>query len=747
MDVRLAKHGLPGSLLAMNSPASDAVLPSRVTSKRPGTASKSRRMSRVAGLSPFLALWVSFLLFLDSFGRSSAEVDPVKHFCRRFGHQTALIDRKLYIDGGFMNYSPRSQYPANYSNHRLQYHDLDTLGDGLMPQLYTNLTKNDTIPDVNGGTLWADNVNKRFYLFAGEYDQEPPSPQFTLWSYDTISDTWQSFGSPPKDDMAAVSYGAGVSVSEIGEGYYYGGWRSNNTIPGWSGPRRAASDLVRYDMDANSWSAEPGPDSIGRAEGVMVFIPVGDSGMLVYFGGVQEPYGNGTWIGQPLDTVFLYDVLSSKWYAQSATGEVPPMRRRFCAGATWAADQSSYNIYLYGGAGMPPDTAGFDDVYTLSIPSFEWIKMFPTDGNKTGPSPHHSLTCDVVDSAQMIVMGGTFPTTDSCDAPAQYGLHNMDLGMQNEVNALWRYFKTNLTQYAVPDPIVRVIGGSASGGATKTAPAHGFSHPDLRVLMTRKASIATRTPTRAIPSATGSPEANDGSLSAGAIAGIAVGGAVALLTLLTALFFIRRFRRRKYDTTTTTTPTATTLLPPYLSPPSDAGAWSSVTYTTLSNNPYSSHSPYSPHSAFANHAQTNGTHHISGPAELSAPVGAELPAELTPPASAPALAYPWTNISPATGGFAGSSIAEAGTETATSTGSGEPIPRTKIDADGHVWVQVTSHLERPERPAPLVGSAQAARKQVLEPQELSAEPSPGPGDRDAHPHHEERPRHLTFYHP
>ncbi|AEO57748.1 hypothetical protein MYCTH_94025 [Thermothelomyces thermophilus ATCC 42464] len=249
----------------------------------------------------------------------------------------------------------------------------------------------------SSGTLWADNVNKRFYLFAGEYYQEPPSPQFTLWSYDTIYDTWQSFGSPPEDDIAAVPYGAGVSMSETGEGYYYGGWKSHNTVPGWSGPPRAVSGLVKYDMDANTWSTEPGPDSIGRAEGAMVFIPIGDGGMLVYLG----------------------------WSH--------PVRH---------------------------------------------------------PRPHR---------------------------------------------------------------------------ATNTAPADGFSNPDLRVLMTRKASIATRTPTRAVSSATGVPGANDDPLSAGAIAGIAVGGAVALLALLASLFLlIRRCRRHKYGTTTTTT--TTTLLQPHFSP-------------------------------------------------------------------------------------------------------------------------------------------------------------------------------------
>lgn len=327
-----------------------------------------------APLVSLLALRISLsILILAFIDASSAQLDQVKAFCRRFGHQTALIDRKLYIDGGFINYNPLSQYPTNYTSEcrpevgeaaslrrivhppltnvgltetdtELLYNDLDTPGAGRMPQLYANLTKNATIPSVNGGILWADNVNKRFYLFAGEYANQPPPPQFTLWSFDAINGDWHSFGSPPQATLGAVSYGAGVSISETGVGYYYGGWKSNNTVPGWTGPPVAGTGLASYNMDSNSWSNNSGPDAIGRAEGAMVFLPIGDGGMLVYFGGIQDPYANGSAVGQPMENIFLYDVLSSKWYVQNATGTVPPMRRRFCAGATWAADQSSYNM-------------------------------------------------------------------------------------------------------------------------------------------------------------------------------------------------------------------------------------------------------------------------------------------------------------------------------------------------------------------------------------------------------------------
>lgn len=98
----------------------------------------------------------------------------------------------------------------------------------------------------------------------------------------------------------------------------------------------------------------------------MNYIPASDGGMLVYFGGIRDLYGNGTVVGQEMDEIFLYDILSGRWYTQKTTGTTPPMRRSFCSGVTWPDDQSSYNIYLYGGAGMPTDdTAGYDDVYIL----------------------------------------------------------------------------------------------------------------------------------------------------------------------------------------------------------------------------------------------------------------------------------------------------------------------------------------------------------------------------------------------
>lgn len=183
------------------------------------------------------------------------------------------------------------------------------------------------------------------------------------------------------------------------------------------------------------------------------------------------------------------------------------------------------------------------------------MKAYPTDGNITGQYPHHSMTCNVINGAQMLVIGGSFPLTQDCDAAPQRGTHNLVLGTDaaaEEPDSSWQLYSPDLTAYAVPSDIASAVGGGAAGGATRTAPSAGFDNPDLDVLMTKRASVATRTPTRAVPQATGrssSSLSSDGTLSTGAEVGIAVGGAVGLCAVLVGLFCLvrRHVRRRRQD--------------------------------------------------------------------------------------------------------------------------------------------------------------------------------------------------------
>ncbi|KAK3380538.1 hypothetical protein B0T24DRAFT_519653 [Lasiosphaeria ovina] len=463
------------------------------------------------------------LLTLHLLALSAAQYDPVKDFCRRFGHQSAVVDNKLYIDGGFVNWKPFTESSQNYTNTFFLYSDLSNETHGMPPQ-YATLSKNATVPSVSGGLLWADAVNKRLYLYGGDHHQAPPPPRSTLYGYDILHDQWDAFGSA--DTITPTSYGAGVSVAGRGEAYYYGGWASNASVAGWgAGPPRASSRLVRYAMDANAWSSLAGPDDVARADGAMFYIPAGDAGMLVYFGGSADLHGNGTATPQPLDKVFLYDIASAKWFAQATSGHAPAARRRFCGGAAWAQDQSSYNI-------------------------FQWIRGADSaGGNTSNPFPKSMMTCNVVNGGQMLVVGGTFTNSNAtagmCDADAAGGQHNMALGE----GAVWAAYQPALTTYAVPPVIRSAVGGQATGGATVTAPAIGFDAPDLAVLVTRTAAVATRLPTRSVsaPSTESAAPAASG-LSVGGIAGIAAGGAVFVVGVLGAgCCCVIRHRQKQYQ--------------------------------------------------------------------------------------------------------------------------------------------------------------------------------------------------------
>ncbi|KAF7590916.1 hypothetical protein BBP40_002222 [Aspergillus hancockii] len=492
-------------------------------------------MATRASLVVILALLVGLTI--------QQQKDTLDKFCRRHGQQTTLIDRRLYIDGGFIIYDPPDPNPQNYSNTGLQYADLDINYMGF-PKVFSNLTKPQNAPNVNGGILWPDTANKLFYLYGGEYSEGIPQ-SFSLWMYDAVYDRWNvTSASDSQTGIQRASYGAGVTVQDRAVGYYYGGWLSSASVPGWgSQSPLALSSFLQYEMLENRWRNTTGPDSVGRAEGAMLYIPAGDSGMLVYLGGLRAPRdGNGT-VGQPMDEILIYDVGGSKWYKQKAIGEIPVPRRRFCAGVTWAKDKSSYNIYVYGGLAVGK-SGGFPDIYILTLPTFTWIKWWP-DGPSTGAAKH-TMSCDVVGMAQMIVMGGyTIKNVTECDSADIYSMHNMYLGKQNPERTEWALFRSNVTEYNVPSEIISIIGGTATGGADRRAPKDGFNHGDLRTYFQRTYTEGTRSPTRAIPSPTSSNASDSKSTPVGPIVGGVIGGVISLALIAGLIFWYLRVHRKK----------------------------------------------------------------------------------------------------------------------------------------------------------------------------------------------------------
>lgn len=84
-------------------------------------------------------------------------------------------------------------------------------------------------------------------------------------------------------------------MEHLGIGYYLGGWLGPMNVVGWQGDRFATSDLISYDMINNTFRKDSGPVN-ARVEGTLQYVPTGDEGLLVSFGGLyvnaeKEPVG------------------------------------------------------------------------------------------------------------------------------------------------------------------------------------------------------------------------------------------------------------------------------------------------------------------------------------------------------------------------------------------------------------------------------------------------------------------------
>ncbi|KAH8730040.1 hypothetical protein GQ44DRAFT_816576 [Phaeosphaeriaceae sp. PMI808] len=496
-----------------------------------------------------LCLFV-FLCFVAQ----SLQDNPVVDFCRRWAHQTAIVAGRLYIDGGQVAYK---NLAYNYTNEYLLFNDLQSRSDVGFPLQYSNSSKPANIPSVSGGYLWADEANKCFYQFGGEYSEGTSPKDFSMYTYDVILNQWNDTKYLSSERLwQRPSYGAGAQVESRGLGFYYGGWLSNRSTPGWKGPQMAQSSIIQFNFTTGNLRNSSHPDNIGRAEGQMVYLPVSDNGVLVYFGGIEDRYRNGSYAAVSLkgSNIHIYDINSGKWYNQTATGQVPLSRRQFCAGVTWPEDRSSFNIYLYGGYGFGTPAA-FDDVYILSLPSFKWVKGYPLGGTDSNQFGHGGCSANVMNKNQMMVIGGWFPnpTFGDCDAPDAQGQHNMVMGNNSgkAENGIWDKYDPKLTTYAVPSLVVAVIGGGPTGGATVTAPAT-WDHNDLKVYYKLSPTAPTRAATRFIAgTATPSPTPTDSPLkkkNIGAIAGGTVGGLVILIAILSLILFcLHRHKKAKKE--------------------------------------------------------------------------------------------------------------------------------------------------------------------------------------------------------
>ena len=419
--------------------------------------------------------------------------------------RAGVIRDAVYLDGGELWYQASyvdgsTSDPTSDGNPQgdmwvLNFSDPFTIGKTNLTRLFTTMQKaggaaNNIAPNYIDGTMFAN--NDELYLYGGlALDTNASTPQgasdvlgYEAYQYGPYRQSWSPGfyqGTLPNGVTRYVTNGAGVTAASENLGFYFSGMRAADWGPINYNTHFAdtpANTLIEIDMStmrAEKWTNTTLPDTIQpRANAELVWIPVSTQGMLVAIGGVYPPeeiwpYGlNNTQTSESesesptfMTSLPVYDIASQTWYLQNTTGGPPPQLTEFCSVVAAANDSSSYSVYIYGGYdGLNAADLPSDDVWILSVPAFSWVKAY-SGTQSHGRSGHRCVTPY---PNQMFVIGGVHQSQATCVEGGIIQVFDM-----NKLDFQDSYDPTTWSSYQVPDAVTAVIGGTANGGATKTA--------------------------------------------------------------------------------------------------------------------------------------------------------------------------------------------------------------------------------------------------------------------------------------
>ena len=159
--------------------------------------------------------------------------------CNRWSQQSALVNGTIYLYGGHTT-TTADQTSGTWNNDFLTI-DVAKSWDISSPVI-SSLPQPSGPPPVSNGYLW--NSYDTLYLYGGEYSDDPvttPSP-YSLWQYDIASSEWTETQSPQTSNgnnsdggnqpVLGSAEGAGISVPELGRGFYFAGHQDTYTTPG-----------------------------------------------------------------------------------------------------------------------------------------------------------------------------------------------------------------------------------------------------------------------------------------------------------------------------------------------------------------------------------------------------------------------------------------------------------------------------------------------------------------------------------
>lgn len=337
-----------------------------------------------------------------------------------------------------------------------------------------------------GNETFLDAVNP-----AAFHDQ---SNIYPLWSFNNETNTWNQFDI---GTLNTPSYGSSTEAPDQGLAFYLHGRTDNGTNIGAKDAGdvqilldgMVVIDLVHH--TSKNISTAGMKDSQPRLGGGLQYVPnIGNNGLLVALGGkvldgVQPVTSESMGRLLDFDTVDVFDLASysdtksnGTWYTQSTSGEIPSARIDSCTVLASAPDNSSHNIFMYGGwdpTATSNTTKYFDDMYALSLPSFTWIKMFE------GESPRYGHTCHLTAGRQLLTVGGSTQhgnITDTCDWETE-SIAVMDLPTMT-----WgSIFTAGHQPYELSNGLIKMLGGTAQGNATLKEPVLGWASAEFENVM------------------------------------------------------------------------------------------------------------------------------------------------------------------------------------------------------------------------------------------------------------------------
>lgn len=521
---------------------------------------------------------------------NGSEHDLSQHFCRIWRHQSVYAEGKIYIDGG-NTYIPDGN-TTYYSVATGQYEqglndvllvlDLSRNFTNQDSSVYSVIDKGPNIPNgLIEGALWYSKVTRKIYQLGGwfsfnnvadpGYITDAQLPASAIWEFDIDLKTWAksafnyvNTGTKVDRPGAAANCDApSLNRSFIFEGYVQR--RSDYAYKNYtvSSMFKFLEGMLQLDTNTSppTLTNISVPTYVGpRMNGAMIHVPVGKMGVIVNIAG--QTVMNPTPFGVPIENANagnvninnnftdIYDIETGYWFRQATFGvpEIPTGRSDICTILVTAADQSSFNIFVIAGVQTYNSVIAYEDMWVLTIPTFQWVKVH------TRPGGIYGHTCHAV-GENLIVVGGMQTTSTGGNAG------NCSSHMPAEIFSLVDMEYTGIFDYAgasrnppVPSDVFKLIGGTGAGGAVVTKPKL-WSDLYLQYVFDPTTPRPAYTPTYMLANetaASGNTSTSTSSASAtavpatshiGPIVGGAVGGVVILALLITGIIIL--FKRRK----------------------------------------------------------------------------------------------------------------------------------------------------------------------------------------------------------